>query len=134
MEFHPAVEAYIATAPESLRADLMWLRAQIRSALPFATETFLSKMPVYTLGETWLAGFAYRAKGPMFYVMDSSLLDAHAERLGKNRSGKSCVEFRPSRSIGLPALKEFASTVLAEIARRREVASGSAKNLREAAQ
>lgn len=118
MNRNPEVERYVAGAPEALREDLEWLRAQIRHALPFSEEMFQSKMPVYVFDGKWVAGFAYRAKGVMFYAMEKELLDARAAELGKNRSGNSCVEFRATKALPMERLRELALAILGEIARK----------------
>lgn len=108
MKSHKEVVAYIDSAPEEQKPLLKWLRSEIRKALPEAEETFESKMPIYKRGEAWSAGFASRKKGAMLYVMNSGLLDQFAERLGKRRSGKSCIEMRDD-------MKDLAKEILARL-------------------
>ena len=90
------------------------LRAAIRPALPMTTECFESKMPVYKIGQRWTAGFAARAKCPMLYVIDTALVDEYAERLGKARSGKSCIEMKESKALPLAELETLAVAMLTE--------------------
>ncbi len=115
----PEVDAYIAAAPEAQRGTLAELRAMIRRALPGAKEEIgSSRFPVYTVDNAWRAGFATRAKGPMLYVMDSALLDRYEAELGKLRSGKSCIEYRASKTLSAGELEELAKRMLAELASR----------------
>lgn len=113
------VDAYLALAPEEQRALLERLRRMIREALPHARECFESKMPAYTVNGAWTAGFATRAKGAMFYVMDTRLLDEYAGVLGRHRSGRSCVEMRASRQMSLAQLESIAAEILGKLAARR---------------
>ncbi len=108
MKSHQDVIAYLDSAPEEQKALLKWLRTEIRRALPDSEESFESKMPVYKRAGAWTAGFASRKKGVMFYVMDSKLLDGFAERLGKRRSGNSCIEMRDD-------MKDLAKEILAAV-------------------
>lgn len=92
----PAVRTYLDEAPPAQRPVLETVRALILEHLPGVEET-CERFPVYTRDGAWAAGFATRAKGPMFYLMDEATLDAHADRLGRLRSGKGCVELRATR-------------------------------------
>ncbi|HBY58226.1 MAG TPA: hypothetical protein DEH78_00285 [Solibacterales bacterium] len=118
MKKNPDVEAYIAAAPAEQRPRLNFLRRAVRKALPIATESFESNMPVYKVGDTWTAGFASRKKGVMFYAMDSGLLDRFDARLGKNRSGKSCIEMTANKRLSEKDLDALALEILAELAKR----------------
>lgn len=112
------VAAYVRAAPASQRAALKEIRAKIRRALPRANEEMGPHgFPVYTDGEgNWIAGFAARARGPMFYLMITQILDRHEARLGRLRSGRSCVEWKASKSLSLGELSALADEMLAEAA------------------
>lgn len=114
---NPAVDAFIADAPEEQRALLKRLRALIRKALPQAEECFTNGMPVYTLGEAqrWTAGFGSRKNFAMFYVMNSAHLDRYDAELGRSRTGKSCVAMAPTKTHSLAQLEELAARILASI-------------------
>ncbi|MDX2152263.1 MAG: DUF1801 domain-containing protein [Bryobacteraceae bacterium] len=118
MSPHPEVDAYLAAAPADQQSKLAWLRCRIRESLPTAAECFESGMPVYKSGDRWLAGFASRKKGVMFYAMDAALLDRYSERLGKNRSGKSCIEMTPNKRLSQNDLDALALEILGELAKR----------------
>jgi hypothetical protein len=97
------------------------MRATIRRHLPRAAESLGgSGFPVYTDGEgKWLAGFAWRACSPMLYIMNAAILDRYEDRLGKLRSGKSCVEWRASRLLTMGALAKLTEQMLRDVARAR---------------
>ncbi len=114
---NPETDAYIAQAPPEQQPLLRELHALIRSTLPSACEHVdRAGMVVFTHGSRWIAGFGFRKKGPMFYVMQPGALDRHAERIGRLRTGHSCVDWRPSQSLDAAALRELARQILAEVA------------------
>ena len=45
-------------------------------------------------------------------------MDQHAERVGKLRSGKSCIEFRASKMVALNDLRQVARDILGDVANR----------------
>lgn len=112
------VTEYIAAAPPAQQPLLREMDARIREAFPKATLDPKSYFPVYVLDGHWLAGFATRKKGAMFYCMDAPLLDEYADRLGRNRSGKTCVEYRATRAMPLDALQKLVPEILARQAKR----------------
>ena len=111
------VDAYIAAAPEEHQPLLKKLRAAIHKALPSAEETLESKMPVYKVKGEWFSAFAWRAKGVMFYICRIPVVDAFADRLGRHRSGKSCIEMKPSKALSAGELETLANQMLAELAK-----------------
>jgi uncharacterized protein YdhG (YjbR/CyaY superfamily) len=113
---HPDVAAYLDKAPPDQRPTLEKLREMIVQRLPDAEESIQSGFPVYARNGTWLAGFATRKKGPMLYIMAAGVLDRYVDRLGKLRSGRSCVEFRPSENTTIDELEELAGRMLDETA------------------
>jgi len=48
------------------------------------------------------------------YVMVTSVLDRHAETLGRLRSGRSCVEFKASKTLTLEELDALADVLYGE--------------------
>lgn len=115
-----AVDAYVAQAPEEQRAALEHLRETIRRHLPH-TEEQLGKhgFALYTLDGEWVAGFATRKKGPMLYLMLQEILDEHEPALGRLRSGRSCVEWKASRTLSLDELDALAQRMLEQAAQLR---------------
>ncbi len=113
------VEQYINSAPQSLQDTLHDLRRLIRESLPAHAQEQIgsSGFPVYTINGEWRAGFAYRSKGPMLYIMKSGVLDRHEKVLGRLRSGRSCVEWKETPALPLAALRDLARTMLTEAGR-----------------
>lgn len=112
MRKNPDVDAYIAAAPAEHAVLLKTIRTLIRKELPTAEECFESKMPVYKIGGVWTSGFAWRAKGVMFYLMRTEIVDEFAAKLGKNRSGKSCIAMTPSKALSQDELLSMARQML----------------------
>lgn len=113
---HPEVAGYLLQAPAAQRPHLEDLRHLILEHFPDAEETF-ERFPVYTRHGTWLAGFATRKKGMMFYLMDHATLDAFAERLGALRTGRGCIEYRETRDLTLKEVRSLIIELLAASAR-----------------
>lgn len=118
------VEQYIAAAPADQQALLRELDAEIRRAFPAAHLDPKSYFPVYVMDGHWMAGFATRKKGAMLYCMDAPLLDQHADLLQKARSGKTCVEYRSLKSVGLDDLRALVPKLLAKQAQRYAAGEG----------
>jgi uncharacterized protein YdhG (YjbR/CyaY superfamily) len=118
------VSEYIAAAPAAQQPLLQEIDARIREFFPEAELDSKSYFPVYALDGHWLAGFATRKKGAMFYCMDAPLLDEYAEQLGRNRSGKTCVEVRATRAVPLEVLQKLVPEILARQARRYAQGTG----------
>lgn len=116
---HKDVKAYIDKAPDDQRATLKKLRTMIVNALPDAEEVVESGFPVYKVGGEWTAGFATRKKGPMLYIMVQSVLDQYEDRLGKLRSGKSCIDFRETKDLPIASLTKLAEQMLTEARKAR---------------
>lgn len=115
MNRNQEVVQYIETAPEKHRPLLRTLRALIRKHVPRAEEGFESKMPVYKVNGDWYSAFAWRSKGVMLYITKHAAIDPFAKELGKHRSGKSCIEMKPSKALSADRLEELAGTMLAAL-------------------
>ena len=113
------VTAFIESVPAEHRPVLAKLRIMIREAMPDAEETLQNGFAVYEVDGEWTAGFASRKKGPLLYIMVSSVLDEHAAELGRLRSGRSCVEWKASRTLSLDELEMLTETMLLEAAQAR---------------
>lgn len=109
------IDAYIAEAPPDQRPILARWRGMIERTLPGLTPT-IAGFPVYTRRDAWVVGLATRAKGPMLYVMHPGVLDRFEPRLGRLRSGKSCVDFKPRKGLDEAELWAIAQETLDDIA------------------
>ena len=108
------LDAYVDDAPEEQRASLRTLRAKIEREFPGVEPDMPNGFPVWTIDGNWCCGFATRKKGPMLYVMAPGVLDRHADKLGSLRSGKSCVDFKASKTLTLEELDALADVLVRE--------------------
>jgi uncharacterized protein YdhG (YjbR/CyaY superfamily) len=93
-------DAYIAAAPEPLRAMLVRLRVQLSRALPDAEEVIKYDMPGFQVGDTIIAGYAAFSKQCGLYV-DPGAIAAHADDIAllKLKATKTGVTFSVSKPI-----------------------------------
>jgi len=114
------VASYIDAAPVDYHPALRSLRRRLSEHLGACTKESIgaSGFPVRTIDDVWVAGFAFRKKCPMLYVMNTRLLDRFDERLGVLRSGRSCIEWRESKALDFDALGALVDEILAHEARR----------------
>jgi len=108
------LDAYIEEAPEGQRASLRGLREKIEREFPGVEPQMPNGFPVWTVDGHWCCGFATRKKGAMLYVMAPGVLDRHAEKLGRLRSAKSCVDFKASKTMTLEQLDALADVLCRE--------------------
>ena len=117
MNRNQEVVAYLEGAPSEYQPLLRKLREMIRKSVPQAVEGFESKMPVYKVNEDWYAAFAWRAKGVMLYITKHQAIEPFANQLGKHRSGKSCIEMKPSKALSAKQLEGLAGEMLEALGR-----------------
>lgn len=111
------VKKYIDGAPPGHQPAMREIREMIVETFPEAREQVGEHgFALYTIGEAWVAGFATRSKGPMFYCMVQPALDKHEKKFGRLRSGKSCVEYRAAKHITMDEMRETARQVLTDAA------------------
>ena len=110
----PEISAYVDSAPEAQRAALTSLHDKIVREMPEVEPIMPNGFPVWTVDGKWCCGFATRKKGPMLYVMASGVLDRHEDVLGKLRTGRSCVEYKASRTMSLEELDALADVLYRE--------------------
>jgi uncharacterized protein YdhG (YjbR/CyaY superfamily) len=91
----------------------------IRNSVPQAEEGFELKMPVYKVNGDWYAAFAWRAKGVMLYITRHQAIEPFARQLGKHRSGKPCIEMKPSNALSAEQLETLAGEMLAALGRMK---------------
>jgi uncharacterized protein YdhG (YjbR/CyaY superfamily) len=93
-------DAYIASAPESLRPLLVSLRARLAQALPDAEEVIAYNMPGFRIGQSIVAGYAAFSRQCGLYVSRAAI-DAHAADISAAglKASKTGVTFSPARPI-----------------------------------
>ena len=93
-------DAYIASAPETLRPLLAQLRVQLARTLPDAEEIIAYNMPGFRIGKSIIAGYAAFSKQCGLYVSPGAIT-AHADDIAKIglKATKTGVTFSPSKPI-----------------------------------
>lgn len=93
-------DAYIATAPETLRPLLENVRAQLARTLTKAEEVMAYNMPGFRIGNTIVAGYAAFSKQCGIYVSPGAInaLAGEISQAGL-KATKTGVTFSPSRPI-----------------------------------
>ncbi len=104
-------DAYIAAAPEPLRAMLGRLRARLAQALPDADEVIKYDMPGFQIEGAIVAGYAAFSKQCGLYV-DPGAIAAHADEIAslKIRATKTGVTFSVSRPIPDELVEKLAAS------------------------
>ena len=110
----PELAAYLDEAPEEQQGVLRSLCAKVEREFPGVDPILPNGFPVWTVDGKWCCGFATRKKGPMLYVMVTDVLDHHEKALGSLRSGRSCVEFKASKTLTLEELDALADVLYRE--------------------
>jgi hypothetical protein len=117
------VATYIEAQPESVQPALHEIHAMLAATYPQAkVELYVSPkgaFPVYKDGETWLGGFSMRARGPMVYMMDAEVVAKYKPQLGTLADGKTCVLYKPTKTLDKEALQRLFSSMLKDAAARR---------------
>ena len=62
----------------------------------------------------WAAGFATRARRALYHLMRADTLDRYEDRRGGSRSGKSCIEYRVTKTLNFEPLNCLIETMLSE--------------------
>lgn len=100
MTKQPDPDAYVAAAPDALRADLARLRDQLSRALPGSEEVMMYGMPGFQIGGALVAGYAAFTKSCGLYVDPGAIVD-HADEISAQglKATKTGVTFPPGRQI-----------------------------------
>ena len=107
---NPAVEAYIAAAPESVRSRLREVRETILSAAPDSTEVISYQMPGYRY-----PGFSHRGMFAWFglhtdfiglYLRTPTIAD-HRRELARYRTTKSAVHLPLDEKVPGPLVRRL---------------------------
>ena len=86
------VDDYLAAAPEEARATLEKLRKTLKATAPEANEVISYRIPTYK-HHGMLVGFGATKNHCAFYVMSTSVMDAHKAELKPYDTGKGTIRF-----------------------------------------
>lgn len=104
-------DAYIAAAPEPLRALLARLRAQLAQALPDADEVIKYDMPGFQIEDAIIAGYAAFSRQCGLYV-DPGAIAAHADEIAslKLKATKTGITFSVSKPVTDELVRKLAAS------------------------
>lgn len=102
-------DAYTAAAPETFRAPLSQLRAQLARALPDAEEVIKYDMPGFQIAGTIVAGYAAFSKQCGLYL-DPGAIAAHAGEIAaaKLKATRTGLTFPASKPIPADLVEKLA--------------------------
>ena len=100
-----SVNAYIAAAPEEVRAKLRAIRAAIKKAAPKAEEKISYGMPYYAY-QGRLAYFAYAKQHIGLYAMPPVVQD-HQKELKKYRTSTATIRFPLKEKLPVALIKKL---------------------------
>lgn len=129
------VDAYIASAPEKVRATLAELRRVIKSAAPKASERISYGLPFYEYG-----GAGYRGRLVYFAAFEKHIslfiTPWHAEtvppELAKYHAGKATYQFPLDKPLPFPLIRKTVRALVKERDRasKPNAKQGTAKSAR----
>lgn len=119
----PTVDEYLASLPDERRATLTTVHQAIRKAVPKLAPTMMSGMGPSPLigygkyryksasgreGEWFLVGLTAAKNNYSLHICaggeDGYLVEKNAAKLGKVKTGRSCINFKKLEDLKLPAV------------------------------
>jgi uncharacterized protein YdhG (YjbR/CyaY superfamily) len=107
------VAEYLERVPEAMRPALEKLRRAIRNAAPEATELLSYQVPAYRLNRM-LVSFGAAKGHCAFYVMSSTVMEAHAKELAGYARGKGSIQFAPEAPLPTALVARLVKARIAE--------------------
>lgn len=107
------VDEYLERVPDAMRPALEKLRRDIRKAAPEAVEVLSYQVPAYRL-RRMLVSFGAAREHCAFYVMSSTVLDAHAKELAGYARGKGSIQFAPETPLPTALVTRLVKARIAE--------------------
>ena len=115
-----SVDAYLAALPDDKRRTLSRLRAQIKAAVPEATEGISYGMPTYKLDGRPVVYFGSAATHLSLYAISDT--DAQGEQIAElkqyDTSGKGTVRFAPDKPLPAALVRKLVKANVARIRSR----------------
>jgi uncharacterized protein YdhG (YjbR/CyaY superfamily) len=107
------VDAYVADAPEEMRAPIEKLRQVIRAAAPKAEEVISYQVPCYKHGGM-LVGFAAFQKHYSLFVASLKLMASLKRELKPYTTAKATIHFLPGKPLPVALVKKIVKARIAE--------------------
>lgn len=112
------VDEYLAGVPDDKRVALERLRAQIRAAVPDATESISYGRPTFKLNGHWFMAFGVAKNHCSFYA-GAAPLEALAAELAGYRLWKGTINFPADRPVPAELVARLIEVRIAEHRARR---------------
>ena len=112
------IDEYLAALSDDKRAALEKLRKTIRAAAPKAEECISYQIPAYRQ-DGMLVGFGATGNHCAFYLMSSSIVEAHKEELNDYDTSKGTIRFQPDKPLPVGLVRKLVKARIAENAVRR---------------
>jgi uncharacterized protein YdhG (YjbR/CyaY superfamily) len=107
------VDEYLAGVPDDKRVALERLRAQIKSAVPGATESISYGRPTFKLNGRWFMAYGVAKDHCSFYA-GAAPLEALAGELSGYRLWKGTINFPPDRPLPAELVARLIEARIAE--------------------
>jgi uncharacterized protein YdhG (YjbR/CyaY superfamily) len=111
------IDEYLAALSDDKRAALEKLRKTIRAAAPKAEECISYQIAAYRQ-DGMLVGFGATANHCAFYLMSSSIVEAHKEELKDYDTSKGTIRFQPDKPLPVGLVRKLVKARIAENADR----------------
>jgi len=92
------IDEYLSALSDDKRAALEKLRKTIRAAAPKAEECISYQIPAYRQ-DGMLVGFGATGNHCAFYLMSSSIVEAHKEELKDYDTSKGTIRFQADKPL-----------------------------------
>jgi uncharacterized protein YdhG (YjbR/CyaY superfamily) len=112
------IDEYLAAVSEDQRAPLERLRRTIRAAAPKAEECISYGLAAFRLNGM-LVGLGATANHCAFYLMSTSVLDAHRNELEGYDTSKGTIRFGPDHPLPAALVRKLVKARIAENAALR---------------
>jgi len=111
------IDEYLSALSDDKRAALEKLRKTIRAAAPKAEECISYQIPAYRQ-DGMLVGFGATGNHCAFYLMSSSIVEAHKEELKEYDTSKGTIRFQPDKPLPVGLVRKLVKARIAENAVR----------------
>jgi uncharacterized protein YdhG (YjbR/CyaY superfamily) len=120
------IEEYLAGVPDDKRVALERLRAQIKAAVPDATESMSYGLPTFKLDGRWFVAFG-AAKNHCSFYAGAAPLEALAAELAGYRLRKGTINFPADRPLPAELVARLIDVRIAEHRARHVDDTGKAR-------
>lgn len=114
------IDEYLAALSHDKRAALENLRKTIKDSAPRAEEIISYQIPAFRLDGKVLVAFGATAKHCAFYLMSSSILEAHAAEIRYYDTSKGTIRFQTNNPLPVALVHKLVRARIAENAERRK--------------